>query len=101
MNALQQQLGGRIFHDYATSTQLQSFDNLIFLGGRSQQNDAHGIRRWSRTHFSQRLQTRVTRHCQIQKQNVGSELAHQFNCLSTIAGFTHDFQIRLGLEKSP
>ena len=40
------------------------------------------------------------RHCQVEQEDVGLDLAGQFDGLSAVAGFAHDFHVRLGFQQA-
>ena len=99
MNALQQQLRGGILQHHAASPQLQSFDNLFLLGGSGQKNHANRMRRTG-AHFTQRFEARHARHGQVQKHDVGLQLAGHPHRFGSVAGFANHLEIGFRLQKT-
>ena len=52
------------------------------------------------THFAQRFQSRHARHGQVQKHDVGLQLAGHLHRFGSVAGFADDLQIGFRLQKA-
>jgi hypothetical protein len=51
--------------------------------------------------FGERLESSKQRHRQIEKQDVGSRLADERNCLGSVRGLANYLEIGLGVEQRP
>jgi hypothetical protein len=88
-----EQLGGGILQHHTPGPQLQSFDNLLLLGGGGQ-NDADGVGR-AGAHLAQRFQSRHARHGQVQKHDVSFNWRAILTASVSVAGFSDDLSDRI------
>ena len=56
--------------------------------------------RWSGAHFAQRFEPGHARHRQIEKQDVGLQLAGHLDRFGSVAGFPNHFQIGFRFQQT-
>src|SRR6185437_9349872 len=97
-NALQKDFGAAVFENDSASSQLQCLDDLLPFCSRSQQYNPHG--RSIQAQLPKGLETMSSWHSEIEEQDVGFETADKLYRFHSIAGFGHNFEARLRLQKT-
>jgi hypothetical protein len=97
MNAFDEQVGGGLLENHATSAEAHGADNVAIVFGSRQDDDAGGQR--IEIDFFEDGEAVFIGHAEIEQKDFRLEFGEKFNTLSAILGFADDSNVFVGIEK--
>ena len=97
VNTFDEEIGRRLFEDYATSAEAHGADNIAIVFRSREHDDARGNR--IEIDFFEDGETVFFRHAEVEQKNIGLQLGKQLDALGAILRFADDGDVLIAINE--